>query len=713
MTIATSKKISISIVTFSLFHGITGYAFEADNSLPTLVIEEEALASSTEDQYLKDDSSSATKSASSMLEAAQSVSVITRKQMDDQSAKTVKEALNYTSGVLSTTNVTSRYDSVFIRGFGGFGTATRSVDFLDGLKLPRGQGFLVSSIEAFLLDRIDVLKGPSALLYGNTSPGGLVNQVSRSPDSNPYNEANITIGTDNYLQGSITTQGAIDKEGKWQYSLTGVSTYADSQYDDVSEERIALAPVIKWTPNNKTQLTLRALYQEDPEGGYFNSIYSRSLADSEYKTALSRDLNVGDPSFDDYEREQYYFGYELDHVINDMISISSKARYFSAEQDFQGIQMSGELTSDGLLPRAAAHSIEDVESFTADNFVQFDFNTEGVQHTALVGLDYQQTTSNWEYLYGVVDSLDVTSPVYGITVDSLTTFADSKQTLEQTGIYLQDQLKVGRLTALFGTRYDWTKQETENRLTDSVSNQSSGASSHRAGLHYLFDNNVAPYISYSTSFEPTVGVDADGNDFVPTEAEQWELGVKFKPSVIDALITLSVFDIVQENVLTAGTTAGFYVQQGEVQSRGVELEVRGQVSENLELIGAITGLDTQTTESTVAENIGKRPQTSPEYYASLWANYSFLDGVSVGSGIRTVGSSYANDANTIKTDGYTLVDAKISYNLGALNPLFKNIDTTLSISNLFDEEYYASCSYNYYCQYGDGREVLLNASYKW
>ncbi|RBP83782.1 TonB-dependent siderophore receptor [Marinomonas rhizomae] len=713
MTLDVSKKISTSIVLFSLLNASTGYALETHNTLPALVVEETGLANSTEEQYLEDDSSSATKSTVSVLETGQSISVITRKQMDDQNVKTVKEALNYTSGVLSTTNVTSRYDGVFIRGFGGFGTATRAVDFLDGLKLPRGQGFLVPSIEVFLLDRIDVLKGPSALLYGNTSPGGVVNQVSRSPDSTSYNEANIKIGTDNYLQGSITSQGTIDKEGEWQYSLTGVSTSAGSQYDGVSEERFALAPVITWTPDSKTQLTLSAFYQEDPEGGYFNSIYPSSLADSEYKSSLNRDLNVGDPSFDSYEQEQYYVGYALDHAISDMVSISSKARYFSAEQDFQGMQMSGELTSDGLLPRAAAHSIEDVESFVADNFIQLDFSAGGMQHTALAGLDYQQTTSNWEYLYGSVDSLDVTSPVYGITVGSLSTYTDSKQTQKQTGLYLQDQIKAGRLTALLGTRYDWTKQETENNLTDSTSKQSSGASSHRAGLHYLFDNNIAPYVSYSTSFEPTVGVDVDGNNFIPTEAEQWELGVKFEPSSMDALVTLSVFDITQQNVLTAGSTAGYYVQQGEVQSRGIELEARGKLSKKLELIGAITGLDTKTTESTVAANIGKRPQTSPEYYASLWANYMFFDGLSIGSGVRVVGSSYADDANTIKTDGYTLFDAKVSYNLGALNPLLKNIDTTLSISNVFDKEYYASCSYNYYCQYGDGRELLLTGSYKW
>jgi iron complex outermembrane recepter protein len=254
-----------------------------------------------------------------------------------------------------------------------------------------------------------------------------------------------------------------------------------------------------------------------------------------------------------------------------------------------------------------------------------------------------------------------------------------------------------------GVRHDWLSQETDNLLTCTSSDQSDDATSYRAGLLYLFENGIAPYASHSTSFEPVSGTDVSGNGFTPTEAQQYEVGIKYQPEGLDALFTVSAFDTRQQNVLKPGSVAGFYVQQGEIHSRGLKFEARGNMTSNLELIAAFSMLDTKVSESSDASIIGNRPQAAPDYYGSVWANYTIgtglLEGLTIGGGVRVVGASYADDANTIKADGYTLLDAALKYDFGAKNPEFKGLEATLNVTNLLDKDYYSSCSYSTYCQY--------------
>ncbi|WBV41573.1 TonB-dependent siderophore receptor [Pseudoroseomonas cervicalis] len=683
--------------------------------MPPIMVE--GARGSTAENYLEGSTATATKTATPAAETPQSISTVTRRQMDDQNAQTGRDALAYTPGVLSGIETTSRYDSIFMRGFGGFGTSTSVVDFLDGMRLPRGQAFALPAVDPFLLDSLDVLRGPAAVLYGQTTPGGLVNQISRAPSARSYNEVRLEAGSYTRLQAGLTSQGALDAEGRWQYSFSGIGRTAETQYDKVEEQRIAVAPAIAWQPTAETRLTLQGFYQHDPEGGYFNSLYARSQASPTVGRFLTRDLNVGDPSFDRYDRKQYALGYTLEHRLNAAISITSKLRYSAIDLDFQSLQMAGPVSGSGLMPRQALRSIEQVDGIAADNHAEITFTTGALAHRVLAGFDLQHSVSTWEYLYGAASSLDVTAPRYGIPVGALTKIIDSKQTLQQAGLYVQDEISLGGFRLLLGARHDWTEQQSENRLAGTSSTQSSQSPSYRAGLLYRFQNGIAPYVSYSTSFEPVIGVDAAGRAFQPTEARQWEAGIKYEPSFMNALFTASVFEIRQENVLTPGTTPGFQVQQGEVRSRGVELEARGQATRDLELIASLTLLDTEVTRSTTTANIGKRPQAAPDYYGSVWANYrlseGMLDGLALGAGLRIVGSSYGDDANTVRANGYTLVDLAARYDLAKLSPTLAGAQATLNVTNLFDKEYYASCTYSYYCQYGNGARVLGGLRYRW
>jgi iron complex outermembrane receptor protein len=691
---------------------------ETGTQLQTIVVNGQGGSTDTSDSLVAKSNRSATKTNAPVLETPQSVTTISRKQIDEQNPQTVAESLRYTAGVLSDRDSSSRYDSVFLRGFGAFGTDTNYVSYLDGLKLVRGQAFATPQTDPFFLDHIDVLKGPSALLYGQISPGGLVNQVSREPSSVAANEARLEVGTDGRVQSGLYSTGPLTEDETVEYGIGLVGRSAGSRYDNVEEQRIGVAPSLMWEPDADTSLIISGSYQRDPEGGYFNSIYPRFLAPANIAGYLDPDLNIGDPTYDHFERTQYNIGYQFEHRFDEGLTVRSALRYSAIDIDMQSLQMAGAPSSAGVIPRIAVHSIEDARGFSFDNHAEYKLDTGPLQHTLLAGVDLQSSSSSWEYLFGGASPLDVTNPTYGASVGSLASYTDSDQDLKQTGIYLQDQIEFGKLRAVLGIRHDWADQETDNHVFGTATDQSSDATTYRAGLLYLFDNDVAPYASYATSFEPVLGTDYSGNAFVPTEAEQYEIGVKYQPEGLDALFTVAAFDIRQQNVKTADNAhPNYYVQQGEIHSRGLEFEARGQVTSNIELIAALSLLDTEVSESTTTSIIGNRPQAVPRYFGSLWANYTFdagaLEGLTLGGGLRFVGSSYADDANTVEADGYTLVDAALKYDFGAKHPDLKGLQATLNVTNLLDEEYYSSCSYGMFCQYGNGRTVVAGLKYKW
>ncbi|MBO9101938.1 MULTISPECIES: TonB-dependent siderophore receptor [unclassified Rhizobium] len=690
---------------------------EKATPLAPIVVQSPGKDDDTASKVLAKSTPSATKTATPVIETPQSVTTVTRRQIDEQNPQTVSEALRYTAGVLSDRDSNSRYDSLFIRGFGAFGTATSYVNYLDGLKLQRGQAFATPSIDPFFLDHIDVLKGPSALLYGQVSPGGLVNQVSRAPSDVQANEIRIEGGTDGRIQTGLYSTGPITTDGTWQYGLATVGRSSGTRYDDVDEKRFGIAPALKWQPDATTSLTFSGYYQRDPEGGYFNSIYPKFLAPAGLAGYLGPKLDVGDPSYDSFEREQYGAGYQFEHSFDNQVTVRSNFRYSGVNSELHSLQMNGPMSAAGIIPRWAVESIEDAKGFSFDNQAEFKVDTGAVNHTLLAGVDIQRTDSSWQYLLGGATPLDVTNPVYGQPVGPFVKAIDTDLSLRQTGIYLQDQIELGGLRGVFGVRHDWADQDTDNLLAGTSSDQSDSATSFRAGLLYLFDNGIAPFASYSTSFEPSTSTGAGGAAFKPTDAQQYEVGIKYQPTGFDALFTVSAFDIRQQNVVSYDAASGFNVQQGEIHSRGVEFEARGNVTSNIELIGAFSLLDTTVSKSFDTSLIGNRPQAVPRYFGSLWANYTVdsgsLEGLGIGGGVRFVGSSYSDDANTVKADGYTLLDAALRYDFGAKNLKLKGLQATLNVTNLLDKEYYSSCSSEYYCQYGNGRTLLAGLKYKW
>lgn len=671
----------------------------------------------------------ATKTSTSLLETSQSVSVVTREQMDDQGSQNVAEAMRYTPGVLTNPyGATHRYDYVALRGFND-----GSVDniYLDGLKSMGDSGtYSTMQVDPYFLERIDVLKGPSSVLYGRSSPGGLVALTSKKPLYEDYHQIQATVGTQGQRGLGFDFSGPLDDDKRIAYRLVGLTDRSDTQFDHVEEKRYALAPSLSIDFSEDTSLTLQAYLQHDPEGGYHGGVPADGALHPRNGQRISEHFFDGEPGVDRYRRDQQSFGYQFEHRFNDVFTARQNFRYLDSDVDNRQVYAYGYTSpTSNELNRYYSSGREKLHSFIVDNMLQAEFFTGTAKHTALFGADYQRRKTVVDWTSGAASPLDAFNPVYGNSEISYYSPTRYLRRLEQTGVYAQDLVELDRWRFSLGLRQDWVKSSEENRLAEASRPLGTQREDDRTkltgrvGVLYLFDNGIAPYLSYSESFNPNSYADADGNPLAPTDGKQWEAGIKYQPPGTDNLFTASVFRIDQENLASKLPQENFYRPVGAVRSQGVELEAHMQLSERFKLLGSYSFTDIEYSKSMIStlsspgnviENKGNSPTQAPRHMASLWGDYRFdqgaLDGLRVGAGVRYVGYSWADAENTMKVPSYTLFDASLGYDLSKVG--LKGVDVRLNANNLTNESYIASCASLSYCYMGEERNVSATVSYE-
>lgn len=660
-----------------------------------------------------------TKTDTPLIEAPQSVGVVTRDQMDHQGARTVSEALRYTAGVLPEVRPSARYDSVYVRGFGGQGASAAYVSFLDGLRMQRGVSFAVPNVDPWLLERIEVLRGPASVLYGQTGSGGLVNLVSRRPVETSGGEVRLEAGTNAFAQAAFDMGGRLTEDGTFLYRLTGISRSGQTQYDHNEEQRIAIAPALTWRPSDNTTLTLLGSYQDDPESGFYNFVPATGTVLASPFGRLHSNFFGGDPGWNRFSRRQVSIGYQFEHRFDNVWTVRQNFRYQHIDSDFRAV--SGRTVTGGrTLLRSASRSIEHADTIALDNQVQASFATGAAQHTLLAGIDWSWGYSKRRMGSATAPSLDLFSPVYYVPIPALN-LATTTQDQDQFGIYLQDQIALGRWRFNFGIRQDWATTEQTALSTGTRTSQDDTATTGRVGVLYLFDNGIAPYVSWASSFLPNSGTFSPargGGVFDPTTGEMIEAGVKYQPPGGDSFVQFSVFQITQQNVLTTDPDNSLYqVQTGEIRSRGLEIEARASLGGGLDLIGAYAYTQAEITRSNTPGVSGNEAPQVPRHLASAWAHYSFQDGpmrgLGLGAGLRYLSSTPGDEANSFRVPDVTLVDASLRYDLGALGENLRGFAVHVNASNLFDREYISSCSSTTNCWFGNRRTVIGGVSYRW
>ncbi len=621
-------------------------------------------------------SATATKTDTPIEKTPQSVSVVTRQEMEMRQPTTVKEALSYTPSVFSTRGSSTTYDVVTIRGF-TTSTTVNTNQYLDGMKL-QGNNYSEVSMDPYFLERVEVMRGPTSVLYGNSNPGGIVSMVSKRPTTEPLKEVQFKMGTDNLWQTGFDFSDAIDDAGVWSYRLTGLGRSQDAQQQMAKSTRYAVAPSFSWRPDDKTDFTFLSNFQNDPDAGYYGWLPREGTVVPYYDAngkahKLPTDFNEGE-SDNKISRRQKMVGYSFSHQFDDTFTVRQNLRYADVHTLYRSVYGNG-YVAPGYMNRAYVRSDEHLNTFTVDTQLQSDFTTGAVSHTLLTGVDYSRMRNDVDADYGTADPISMSNPQYGNPNIQVTFPYAVLNRMEQTGLYAQDQMEWDKWVMTLGGRYDYATTSTLTRATNSLAENHDQQFSWRGGINYLFDNGISPYFSYSESFEPVSGSNSRGQPFDPSRGKQYEAGVKYVPKNMPVVVTAAVYQLTKDKNLTADpANQAFSIQTGEIRSRGLELEAKAAVNANINVTAAYSYTDAEYTHDTVFN--GKRPAEVPRNMASLWADYTFhetaLSGLTIGAGARYIGSTvsyYKNDTSTGKKNdafsvaGYALMDATVKYDL--------------------------------------------------
>ena len=486
--------------------------------------------------------------------------------------------------------------------------------------------------------------------------------------------------------------------------------------------------------DHATRLTLHGLYQKDRGGSTFQFLPYQGTVVPAAEGYIKNTTFLGEPDWNTYNRDIWTAGWQLEHQFNNAWKFSQNARYTHVDSLYRATVGNGvrgaaltnlnTLIGGRILNRRAVQGEGDSDAQTIDTRIEGKFGTGPLTHTMIAGFDWQKT--DWTFLRQAatvspaVIAINVYDPVYS-HYDFEPTLAKQMSTREtdsQYGVYLQDQIALDRWRFTLGGRQDWTRMDSLNRLTGVRQVTRDEAFTGRAGVTYLFDNGLAPYFSYSESFQPTGGTTRAGNAFKPTTGTQWEAGLKYEPRYIDGMITLSAYELSQQNVLTADplneADEAYQVQTGKVRVRGVELEGRITPLRGLSVIGAMTRMDSKVVRNNDGY-AGNRMIRVPDWIGSMWVDYTFhsgpLAGLGMGAGVRYVGATYGDLANNLHIPAYTLFDAALRYDAGKIGGM--NLQLALNGSNLADKRYVATCSAATSCYYGTGRTVMATARLSW
>ncbi|RTM01102.1 TonB-dependent siderophore receptor [Ancylobacter aquaticus] len=656
--------------------------------------------------YVATRSDVGTKTDTPLIETPQSISVVTRDELDDRDVQTLTQAVAYTPGVRTgQSGFDPRYDSFSIRGF----DTTYNGIYRDGLRWP-GANMSVFKIEPYGVESVTVLRGPSSALYGLGSPGGLVDVTSKRPTEQAFGEVELQGGNYDWWQGQFDLGGPIDPDGQFLYRLTGLLRDAGSPntLGGGVNDMTFIAPAVTWKPNDQTRITFLGEYQESETPASL-PYYQWQGAGGTFSRA------PGD--YNSQPQEQWRIGYLAEHDLNDVFTLRQNLRYGHADTSVRYTSVYEIDPATNIATRGTGYVHDVLDSFAVDNQVQADFVTGPVTHKLLVGLDYTYLELDGGIGFGTAADFNFnTGQPLGPTYDPDFNYARYHQTQSQTGIYVQEQATFDRWILTLTGRYDWVDSTDDDLLKFTTENTDDSKFTGRAGLTYLFDNGIAPYVSYATSFAPTLGVDVNGNAFVPTTAKQIEAGVKYVPAGFDGYFAASVFQINQENGLaTDDTNPLLQVQTGEVRARGFELEAVANLGNGLKLRGAYTYLDLTNVDGD-AQTIGLTPSGQPENSFAIWADYQFqegskLAGLGIGAGVRYTGATWGDSLNTFQNSAYTLVDAKLSYDFSYLAVRLKGWSAQINAQNLLDEEY-VTCDAGY-CYMGAPRTVIAGLKYRW
>ncbi|WP_339387065.1 TonB-dependent siderophore receptor [Vibrio caribbeanicus] len=701
--------------------------------------------------YLGEQSRTGTKTDLSIHETPRAVSVVTREQMDDRASISISDALQYTPSIQANHyGDDNKQDWFVVRGFAQAGSGL----YQDGTRL-YSAGFYSWQIDPYALERVEILRGPASVLYGQNPPGGLINTVSKRPQfDNGSGQVSAEFGSFDRKQISLDINHEVNDDVAFR--LVALGRDNGTKVDGVDAKRILIAPSLAWNISDNTNITFLTSYQKDDSKPYLQFLPMEGTLTANPNGSISDNVALGDSDWEKFEREQLSLGYEFEHQFNDKVSFAQSTRYSRMDIDLRQayfaryaadldtiqtplgpLNLATVFDPTGArknIVRGATTEKGHSDAFNIDNRLVFTFDTGSLEHTLLMGMDYQQIKidsqdyasdpiiGNGQSIEPTINkpnpSFDIYNPSYFgdvVLLDPTNSFAlltesDLQTTTtdnRQLGFYLQDQVRYQDWVFQAGIRYDDTSNKKNNQATGDSHNVDYNNWSTSAAVAYVMSNGFTPYASFAQSFEPVLKT-TNNQAADPERAEALEVGIKYQPGTFDGYFNLAVYDVTKKDVVQSNQ-AGEIKQVGEIRNLGIEFEAVTNVTESLTLIGNISHIDSEIKDDQNAMIKGHQPKQVANVLATAWAKYQFLggmfDGVSLGGGLRYTGETYADNLGQNEVPSYTLYDATLSYR-------FDDYKFQLAAKNIFDKEYISTCSDNI-CYYGDRRNVIASVSYDW
>jgi iron complex outermembrane receptor protein len=668
--------------------GITPNAIVKTNQAPAATTppnspeegEEELIVTGAEERgYRVPSASTATKTDTPLRDIPQSIQIIPKEVIKDQQAIRPEETFRNVSGVSASGAGEGAGLSVNIRGFGG------APVLLDGFRQFGAVG-LQSTQETANLERIEILKGPSSILYGELQPGGVINLVSKQPLSEPFYGAELQVGNRAFVRPQIDFSAPLTVNGNLLYRVNALFERGDSFRDfETDNRRFFIAPILTWKIGKQTDLSVLVDYLDSRQ-----AFDTGLIAIGDRIANIPRDRIIGEP--DDYvENKTLNVGYNFEHRFSENWKFRSAFRYLSKNilQEFAFPFEIDDAT--GIVNRNYGGFDIDVDTYSLQNNVIGKVQTGSVKHTLLFGIDLNQSTDNTFAGFDFLNPLplDIFNPVYGTAprpdFRAVDVFVDRETQERRLGLYFQDQIEILKnLKLIAGLRYDTVETKVQNNPTTfnpegfSVT-QNDSALTPRIGIVYQPIEVISLYGSYSQSFSPSTESAFSGIILEAERGEGWEVGIKTELLKGKLSATLAYFDITKKNVATPDPNNPFFsIAAGKQHSRGVEFDVVGQILPGWNVIASYAYIDAKVTEDNLIP-IGNRLPGIPRHNANLWTTYEIQKGELKGLGFG-VGFNYASDRegdidNSFKLDSYFLTNAAIFYKRDrykfALN--FKNI----------------------------------------
>jgi iron complex outermembrane receptor protein len=653
-------------------------------------------------------SNAGSKTNAQLIEVPQSISVVNEREMRDRNVRTVNEALRYTPGITPDEyGIDQRFDWLKIRGFDAqtFGV------FRDGTRF----NSLSGKLDPFELESVEILKGPSSVLYGEAPPGGLVNQVTKRPPAERQYVGGAEFGSYDRRQGTVDVGGPIEQRGIFRYRLLGLIRDSGTQVNFTPDNRRLIAPSFAWQPDERTNVTGLADYQHDGTKWGQSLPAKGTLYDNNPNGPISESFFAGEPSAEGVTRDQASVAYTADHLFKDRWDAHQSYRFQHINVHASTLYATGYAAgSDSLLTRGSFSAPERDDINTLDTRVLRRFSTTNWSQTVLAGYDYLRFDTSLIDNFGASTDINVLNPVYGKTgFPAGVNYTNNHGVLNQNGVYLQDQVKYREhLVFTIGGREDWAVNDVTNFVaSEANTHQDDSKFTGRAGVTYLTNFGLAPYFSYATSFLPTVGTDIFGTAFKPTTGSQEEAGIKFQPHTWTSFFTVAYYNLLENNVeesVQLATGEFDTLQQGQARSRGFEFEGLVNLQQGWNIHTSYSLDATASTKSRDAASLGKWLPQVARNTASTLLDYQVQSGRVAGlgleGGVRFAGRNAADLENTFFIRNYTLVDAGVRYS-------YRHMQLQVNATNLANRRYVSTCISASSCYFGYASNVVGDVRY--